>query len=72
MHRSTDPLEVEPESEPIASDVVALKPDVQNQITSTAGSKNIRIYIPPYLNHTLMSQSYLTFDLTCICVINSF
>ena len=64
MHRSTDPLEVEPESEPIASDVVALKPDVQNQITSTAGSKNIRIYIPPYLNHTLMSQSYLTFDLT--------
>ena len=63
MHQGTDPLAVDPASKPVASDTVALKPDVQNELQSSTGGKQIRLYIPPYLNHTLMSQSVLTFDL---------
>ncbi len=62
MHQP-DPLEVNPESKPVASDTVSLKPDVQNEIKSSTGGRNIRIYVPPYLNHTLMSQSLLTYNL---------
>jgi hypothetical protein len=58
-----DPLTVDPASMPVVSDTVAIKPETNTDYSSSTGTKSIRFYVPPYLQHTLMSQSVLTFDL---------
>jgi len=63
MLQDYDPLTVDPESKPVASDTLAIKPENNTDYNSSTGGKNIRFYIPPYLQHTLMSQSVLTFEL---------
>lgn len=53
-------LDSRPLSEPVASETIVIKPNIQNTITESMGNKNIDFFFPDYLGYFLPSQSYIS------------
>jgi len=53
-----------PDAMPVSSQTLSLKPENQNNLTKSNGSRNIRLHIPDYIKYWLPSQSNFSFNLT--------
>jgi len=53
-------LDSRPLSEPVASETIVVKPNIQNTITQNMGNKNIDFFFPDYIGYMLPSQSYIS------------
>tara|TARA_R110001592_G_scaffold266519_1_gene532228 strand:- start:4455 stop:6665 length:2211 start_codon:yes stop_codon:yes gene_type:complete len=53
-------LDTNPISEPIISETIVVKPDIQTPITQSQGNKNVDFFFPDYIEYFLPSQSYLS------------
>ena len=53
-------LDSNPISEPVISEVIVVKPEIQTTITQAQGNKNIDFFFPDYIEYFLPSQSYLS------------
>ena len=57
-------LDSQPLSEPVASETIIIKPDIQTTITQAQGNKNVDFLFPDYIEYFLPSQSYLSCNVT--------
>ena len=53
-------LDSNPISEPVISEVIVVKPEIQTTITQAQGNKNVDFFFPDYIEYFLPSQSYLS------------
>jgi hypothetical protein len=53
-------LDSAPISEPVVSETIVVKPDIQTTITQAQGNKNVDFFFPDYIEYFLPSQSYLS------------
>ena len=53
-------LDSNPISEPVISETIVVKPEIQTPITQAQGNKNVDFFFPDYIEYFLPSQSYLS------------